>query len=142
MLDNIPVGVDGWMVLKVVGILVPVLIFVWIITTVMALHRRDVYFWNLGSTWSSIIACPAALVIMSLSVWSRLHDDNAPLFQVPIMAGVILYAVALAYAIFYNYKATRSAMLAFSTSMLQQLAVLGVIFIFLRWRSDEVNRGR
>jgi hypothetical protein len=26
--------------------------------------------------------------------------------------------------------------------MLQQLAVLGVVFIFLRWRGNEVNRGR
>jgi hypothetical protein len=75
-----------------------------------------------------------------LSVWSRLHDDNAPLFQAPIMAGIMLYAVALAYATFYNYKATRSAMLALSTSLLQQFAVLGVIF--LGWRGDEVNRGR
>jgi hypothetical protein len=142
MLDNIPAGVDGWMALKVVAVLVPVLVFVWIVATVMALHRRDVYFWNLGSTWTSIIACPTALVIMSLSVWSRLHDDSAPLFQAPMMAGLILYAVALVYAVFYNYKATKSAMLALSTSMLQQLAVLGVIFLFLRWRSDELNRGR
>jgi hypothetical protein len=53
-----------------------------------------------------------------------------------------LYIVAFAFAVFYNYNATRSAMLAFSTSILQQLAVLGVIFLFLRWRGDEVNRGR
>jgi hypothetical protein len=33
-------------------------------------------------------------------------------------------------------------MLAISTSMVQQIAVLGVIFLFLRWRSNEVNRGR
>jgi hypothetical protein len=33
-------------------------------------------------------------------------------------------------------------MLAISTSMLQQFAVLGVIFLFLRWQGDEVNRGR
>jgi hypothetical protein len=33
-------------------------------------------------------------------------------------------------------------MLALSTSMLQRLAVLGVVFIFLRWRGNEVNRGR
>ena len=83
-----------------------------------------------------------ALVIMSLSVWSQLNDPHAPLFQAPIIVGAILYAVAFAYAIFYNYNATKSAMLAISTSMLQQLAVLGVIFLFLRWRGNEVNRGR
>ena len=110
--------------------------------TMIALHKRDVYFWSLGSIWTSVIACPIALVIMSLSVWSRLNDPNAPLFQAPIIAGAILYTVAFAYAIFYNYNATKSAMLAISTSMLQQLAVVGVIFLFLRWRGDEVNRGR
>ena len=70
---------------KVVAVLVPVLTFVWIVLTVMALHRRDVYFWSLGSTWTSIIACPIALVIMSLSTTSQLHDASAPVFQVPIM---------------------------------------------------------
>ena len=58
-----------WDALKVAAILTPVLIFVWIVLTVMALHRREVYFWSLGSTWTSLIACPLALVIMSFSVW-------------------------------------------------------------------------
>jgi len=54
----------------------------------------------------------------------------------------MLYAVELAYAVLYNFRATKSAMLAVSTSMLQQLAVLGVIFLFLRWKGNEVNRSR
>jgi hypothetical protein len=33
-------------------------------------------------------------------------------------------------------------MLAISTGLRQQLAVLGVIFLLLRWRGNEVNRGR
>jgi len=79
---------------------------------------------------------------MSQSVWSQLHDPNAPLFQAPIIAGAILYAFAFTYAIIYNYNATKSAALALSTSILQQLAVVGAIFLFLRWRGEEVNRGR
>jgi hypothetical protein len=50
MLDYITNGLDGWMALKIALILMPVLAFAWIITTVMARHRRDVYFWSLGST--------------------------------------------------------------------------------------------
>ena len=142
MLNDILASLDGWTVLKVGAILVPALVLFWIIMTVMALHKRDVYFWSLGSTWVSVIACPIALVIMSLSVSSQLHDPNAPLFQGPIIAGAILYVVAFAYAIFYNYAVTKSAMLAISTVVLQQVAVLGVIFLFLRWRGNEVNRGR
>jgi hypothetical protein len=142
MLDYIAKNSDGWIVFKAIAVSVPALMLIWIIMTMMALHKRDVYFWSLGSTWTSVIGCPIALVIMSLSVWSQLNDPHAPLFQTPIIAGAILYAVAFAYAIFYNYNATKSAMLAVSTSMLQQLAVLGVIFLFLRWRGNEVNRGR
>jgi hypothetical protein len=142
MMNNILASSDGWTVLKVVAILVPVLMLFWIIMTVMALHKRDVYFWSLGSTWVSAIACPIALGIMSFSVFSQLNDPNAPLFQAPILAGAILYVGAFAYAIFYNYNATKSAMLAISTSMLQQFAVLGVIFLFLRWQGDQVNRNR
>jgi hypothetical protein len=142
MFDYISSSVDGSTALEVIAILVPALLLVWIVMTVMALHKRDVYFWSLGSTWSSVIACPIALFIMSLSSWSQLHDPIAPLFHAPIAAGAILYVVALAFAIFYNYNATKSAMLAVSTSMLQQLAVLGAIYLFLRWRGNEVNRGR
>jgi hypothetical protein len=63
-----------------------------------------------------------------------MNGPNAPLFHAPIVAGAILYLVAFGYAIFYNYKVTGSATLAVSTSLLQQLAVLGAIFLFLRWR--------
>jgi hypothetical protein len=133
---------NDWTALKVVATLVPALVFLWIVMTVMALHRRDVHFWGLGSTWTSIITCPAALSIMSFSSLSNLHDQNAPVFKAPIVAGAVLYAAAFAYATFYNFRATRSAALALSTSMLQQLAVLGVIFLFLRRRGDQVNRGR
>jgi hypothetical protein len=133
------IGADGSTVLEVIAVLVPALVLIWIVMTVMALHKRDVYYWSLGSTWTSLIACPIALGIMS---FSAVHADGAPAFQGPILAGGILYAVALAFAILHNYNATRSVMLAISTSMLQQLAVLGVIFIFFRWRWNEVNRGR
>jgi hypothetical protein len=138
MLDYIS---DGSTVLEV-AVLVPALVLLWIILTVTALHKRDVYFWSLGSTWTSLIACPVALAITCLSSLSGLHDSNAPLFHGPIVAGAILYVVAFAYAIFYNYNISKSATLAVSTSMMQQLAVLGVIFLFLRWRGNEVNRGR
>jgi hypothetical protein len=139
MLDYLT-GSNVWDALKVAAILMPVLIFVWIVMTVMALHRRDVYFWSLGSTWTSLIACPLALVIMSFSVWRQAHDPNAPLDLGIIYAGAILYATALAFAIFYNFRATRSVLLALSTSMLQQLAVLGLLFIYFRLQSDRLNR--
>jgi hypothetical protein len=142
MLDYLFANRDGWTLVQVIAMLTPALVAVWIILTVTALHKREVYFWSLGSTWASVIICPIALVIMCLSVWSRLHDPNAPLFQAPIIAGAILYAFAFAYATFYSYNATKSATLALSTSILQQFAVVGAIFLFLRWRSEEVNRGR
>jgi hypothetical protein len=142
MLDHISAGVDGWTLLNVVAVLVPALVLLWIILTVAALHKRDAYFWSLGSTWTSVIACPIAMVIMSLSSWSQVNEPNAPLYHAPIVAGAILYVVAFGYAILYNYKVTRSVVLAISTGMLQQLAVLGAIFLFLRWRGEEVNRGR
>ena len=57
------------------------------------------------------------------------------------MAGAILPS-RVHFATFYNYNATKSAMLAISTSVLQQLAVVGMIFLFFRWHANEVNRGR
>jgi len=139
-LDHFLDGSDGWVGVKVAAVLIPVLCFVWIVFTVMALHKRDVYFWSLGSTWTSLIACPAAVLIMCLSVWSRLHDPNAPLFEVPLWAGVALYATAFAFAMFYNVRATRSIFLALSTSMLQQFAVLGLLMLSARWNSEQARR--
>ena len=128
--------------LEYFAVLVPVVLFGWIVLTVTALHKREVYFWSLGSTWTSLIGCPLALGIMSTGSLSTLHDPNAPLFKAPIVAGAVLYAAAFGYATFYNFKATKSAALAVSTSMLQQFAVVGAIFLFLRWRGEEVNRNR
>jgi ABC-type iron transport system FetAB permease component len=133
MLNYISTSTDGWMTLVVV--LIPTLAFIWIIMTVTALHKRDVYFWSLGSTWSSLIACPIALLIIVLSGgWKGA--------TAMVMAGAVFYAVAFAYSIFYNYNATKSAALALSTSMLQQLAVLGAIYLFFRLTDNEENRGR
>jgi hypothetical protein len=77
---------------------------------------------------------------MSLSGWSRLHDPNAPLFEVPLLAGAALYVTAFAFAMFYNVRAARSALLAFSTTMLQQFAVLGLILLFARWTGERAQR--
>ena len=133
MLNYISTSTDDWMTLVVV--LIPTLAFIWIIMTVTALHKRDVYFWSLGSTWSSLIACPIALLIIVLSGgWKGATAI--------MMAGAILYAVAFAYSIFYNYNATKSAVLALSTSMLQQLAILGAIYLYFRLTDNEENRGR
>jgi hypothetical protein len=142
MQNHILDGLDGWMALKVAAVLTPVLVFVCIVTTVMALHKRDVYFWSLGSTWTSLIPCPLALGIASFCIWRQLKDPSASIDPVPIMAGTVLYIAALAYALFYNFRATGSAVLAFSTSMLQQLAVLGLLFLYFRLEGDRVNRRR
>ena len=136
MLNYISTSADGWM--TILAVLIPTLAFIWIIMTVTALHKRDVYFWSLGSTWSSVIACPIALLIITLS--GGWKGASAP--PALMMAGAILYAVAFAYSIFYNYNATRSAALALSTSMLQQLAVLGAIDLYFRQTDHEENRSR
>ena len=136
MLNYISTGIDDWMTLVVV--LIPTLAFIWIIMTVTALHNRDVYFWSLGSTWSSLIACPIGLLIVALSGgWNGVSTPPALM-----MGGGILYVVAFAYSIFYNYNATKSAVLALSTSMLQQLAILGAIYLYFRLTDNEENRGR
>ena len=44
MLDYFLTSPDGWAAFKVVAVSVPVLVFIWITMTVMALHKRDVYF--------------------------------------------------------------------------------------------------
>jgi hypothetical protein len=38
------IGADGSTVLEVIAVLVPALVLLWIVMTVMALHKRDVYF--------------------------------------------------------------------------------------------------
>jgi mannose/fructose/N-acetylgalactosamine-specific phosphotransferase system component IIC len=115
MLDYISASADGSTMIEAVAVLMPALVLLWIVLTVTALHKRDAWFWSLGSTWASIIACPIALVIMSLSTWSQLHDPNVPVFHAPLIAGAILYIVAFGYAIFCDYNVTKSAMLAIST---------------------------
>jgi hypothetical protein len=117
---------DSWTGLKVAAVLIPAAVFLWSVMTVMALHRRDVHFWSLGSTWTTIVGCPAGIIIASFSGWSGLHDPNAAPFYTLTFAGVALYAVACAFSLFYNFNATKSVTLAVSTTILQQFAVIGV----------------
>jgi hypothetical protein len=56
------------------------------------------------------------------------------------LAGAALYATAFAFATFYNFRATRSVMLALSTTMLQQFAVLGLVLLFARWTGERAQR--
>jgi hypothetical protein len=118
MLNYLSAGANGSIVIEVAAVLVPAIVLLWIVLTVSALHKRDAYFWSLGSTWTSVIACPIGLVIMSLGSWSQANGPDAPLYRAPIVAGAILYLAAFGYSIFYNYKVTKSAVLAVSTSLL------------------------
>jgi hypothetical protein len=44
MLDYISAGMDGSTALEVIAVFAPALVLLWIVMTVMALHKRDVYF--------------------------------------------------------------------------------------------------
>jgi len=117
------------MMLKVAGVLVPALLFVWTIMTVMALHRREVYFWSLGSTWTSIVAAFIALFLIPLAA---LHAEGDSVNLVPLLAAAVLYATSIAFAFFYNLGRIGHVGLTLSTVLLQQLAVLGVLYLV--WR--------
>lgn len=137
MLDVFLGGIDGWTLAKVALAVIPTVTFIWIIVTVRALHRRSVYFWSLGSTWATIIGCPAGLLIASFSGLSGINDPAAAPFYPLVVAGLLLYVAASGYSLLYNYGVTKSTLLAISTTALQQLAVLGALFLLLR-----LNEGR
>jgi len=60
MLNYISALANGSTIFEVVAVLVPALVLLWIVLTVTSLHKRDARFWSLGSTWTSVIACPIA----------------------------------------------------------------------------------
>jgi hypothetical protein len=93
-----------------------------------------------GSTWISLITSRIPILIMSTSAWSTSSNPNDHLIQVPFFGGAVLYLVAFGFCVLSNFGATRSVWLAISTTLLQQLAVLGLIFLFLRRQGDKVNR--
>src|SRR3979490_2969339 len=93
MLNNILASTDGWSALQIVAMLVPALVLIWTIMTVMGLHKRDVYFWSLGSTWISVIACPIALVIMSQKFVTSFYRSQIK--ETPDSKAVILPEVAV-----------------------------------------------
>jgi len=96
MAHSMLTGQDGWTAFELAAVLAPTVTFVWIIVTVRALHMRHVYFWGLGSTWTTIIGCPIGLVIASMASWSRLHDPSAAPSYMLIAAGLGLYGAAFA----------------------------------------------
>src|SRR5689334_15594072 len=101
MVNSAITGSNGWTSLEILGASAPVVVFAWIVATVLALHRRDVYFWGLGSTWISLIACPIAILIISITAWGTGSHSNDHLAQVPLFGGAALYAAAFGFCIFY-----------------------------------------
>ncbi|UPT96456.1 hypothetical protein J4G48_0046915 [Bradyrhizobium barranii subsp. apii] len=139
-MGQLTAGMDGGTAFAITVGISLVVVFFWIVLTVTALHRRELYFWGLGSTWTSIFAALLAVGIACTSSLSGLHDQQAPLYQGPLIVAGMLYASALAYAVLYNWRATRSVLLGISTSMLQQLAVLGIFLLIVRWQGNRMNR--
>ena len=121
---------EQWsMYLKVSAVLVPVLGFTMIAGTVRALHRRDVYFWSLASTWTSIMGSIFAFVLFIMG--GQVTSFNGDPFW--LFPGLGLYACCMVFALVYNYRATRSVFLAVFTLILQNLAVSVCFLLWLRF---------
>ena len=80
MLNYISAGANGSTIFEVVAVLVPALVLLWIVLTVTSLHKRDARFWSLGSTWTSVIACPIVLIIIVAELLEPVaRPERAPL---------------------------------------------------------------
>jgi hypothetical protein len=144
---------------RAIGILlVPFALFVWIFTTIRALHRRDIRFWAIPSTYvaffGGLLATFCLLVstffmpdshqVVSQSFTFGAVVPKRPADYTMVIAVMIVEAGTVLWCLWYNWRKTNAAILAISVTALQILLSSSVVvFFWLRfgwWRRPGAYR--
>jgi hypothetical protein len=124
-------------------LLVPFAALCWIFTTIKAIHLAGVRFWFIPSTFVTLVGGIIALVIsviMLLFSHEAARQGHDASDATLIIAAAMLYSGCAIWSYWYNWRRTRSAVLAISLTILQTISaifVFGVINLWLDRRNTK-----
>lgn len=138
------VGDQNYAWINAVGLLiVPFCIFCWIFTTIRAIHLVGVRFWFIPSTYVALSGGIMALV-MCVMMGVFTHEVARQGHQVTdvtlYVAAAILYGGCVVWSYFYNWRKTRSPILAASLTFLQTLSatfMIGLLYLWMDGRNTK-----
>ncbi|WP_338829938.1 hypothetical protein [Bradyrhizobium sp. 27S5] len=130
--------------INAVGLLiVPLSIFCWVFTTIRAIHLVGVRFWFIPSTYVALVVGIIAL-LMCLAMGLFTHEAARHGHQVTdvtlYIAAAILYGGCIVWSYFYNWRKTRSPILAASLTVLQTVSatfVIGLLYLWIDGRNTK-----
>lgn len=144
LVTYLTIGDSNYAWVNAIGLLLtPFAIFCWIFTTIRAIHVIEVRFWLIPSTYVTLFAGVIALVICLIMVWySGMAEGNGQRMQdfTLYVAAGILYAGCVAWSYLYNWRRTKSAILAFSLTFLQTISAafaIGLLALLLDGRNTK-----
>jgi hypothetical protein len=100
------------------------------------MHKVDVWFWCIPSTYVNLVAgiiavALSGIMLAALSEAARHgHDVRDTTLYV---AAAIVYGGSIGWSYFYNWRATKSAILALSLTMLQTICTTLLIVVINLW---------
>lgn len=125
----------NWVV--AIGLLLPLFVaFCFVFTTIRGMHRANVFFWTLASTYVNMIVGFLASLVALFSYLTVLHmTHGAGLGHLDpfTLASFIAYGIAIVWSLWYNTKKSGSFLLAISMIIVQSLGLLGLITLFQLW---------
>jgi hypothetical protein len=123
--------------IRALGLLVvPASIVTWIAYTIGALHRRQLHYWQLRSTYITLVIGSLALLILLVACGFRNDDARLTVLD----ASAILQASVTVWAGWYNWRRTRSIMLALSVTIIQTVVTWGIVIVFLMRMGSQGTR--
>lgn len=138
------VGNQNYAGINAVGLLiVPLSIFCWIFTTIRAVHLVGVRFWFIPSTYIALIGGIIALLlclVMGLFTHEAARQGHQIQDVTLYVAAAILYGGCAVWSYFYNWRKTRSPILAASLTILQTVSAtfaIGLLYLWIDGRNTK-----
>jgi hypothetical protein len=129
---------------RAIGVLViPASLGAWMFSTIRALHLLELRFWQMKSTYVSLIFGLVALGLIFLNgvlvLFMRDHPNVQADTTLYLAAGLVA-ALATMWCAWYNWRMTRSVSLAVSLTVIQTIisgSVVAILFIWLGSRRRD-----
>jgi hypothetical protein len=127
--------------IRAFGLLViPASIGAWVFATIRAVHLLELRFWQMRSTYVSLIFGLVSLGLILLHSVILLLSKDHPSVRADTtlyLAAALVATLATMWCAWYNWRAARSFSLAASLTMIQMIVSCSIVAVVLIWMGNR-----
>ena len=121
-------------------LMIPASIGAWVFTTIRAVHLLELRFWQMRSTYVSLIFGLVSLGLILLHSVILLLTKDHPSVRADTtlyLAAALVATLATMWCAWYNWRATRSFSLAASLTIIQTIVSGSIVAVVLIWMGNR-----